>query len=158
MAGYGDDDGFTAFLTEHGYALPSGAPTAAVLRQRGSAYLDALYGTSYSGVPADGYSQDRHWPRSGAMAYGEEIPDDEVPEPIVRASYYAAWAEAQAPGSLSVTLNAARRVKRQKVGDIEREFFDGGDTIEAVIPRLSEAEGLVKPFLESVASFGIMAV
>lgn len=158
MAGYGDDAGLTSFLTAHGYTLPDGAPSAAVLRQRGSAYIDALYGPRFSGVPAAGYAQDRQWPRTDAVAYGEDIPEDEVPTAIIEASYHAAFAEAVAPGSLNVTLTTARRVKRQKVGEIEREFFDGGDTMEAALPRLSAAEGLVTPFLESQASFGLMVV
>lgn len=38
MSGYGSDQGFSDWLAAHGYVLPAGegAPTEAVLRQRGS--------------------------------------------------------------------------------------------------------------------------
>ena len=42
MAGYGDDTGFAAWLADAGLSLPVGAPLPAVLRQRGSDYLDAV--------------------------------------------------------------------------------------------------------------------
>ena len=66
MAGYGDDDGFQAFLTANGYTLPDGAPAAAVLRQRGSVYVDGTYSLRFSGSPTGGAAQEREWPRTGA--------------------------------------------------------------------------------------------
>lgn len=43
MSGYGTDEGFTAWLTANGYTLAEGAPAKAVLRERGSAYVDGLF-------------------------------------------------------------------------------------------------------------------
>ena len=40
MAAYGTDEGFTAWLSANGHTLP-GSLTAAVLRERASAYIDA---------------------------------------------------------------------------------------------------------------------
>ena len=68
MAGYGDDSGLAAYLAAQGYVLPEGAATLAVLRQRGSDYLDGLYGAQFRGVPTDGVTQERAWPRTGATA------------------------------------------------------------------------------------------
>ena len=46
MAGYGDDSAFAAWLAGQGFTLPSGAPTAAVLRQR----VTSKGGTTYAAL------------------------------------------------------------------------------------------------------------
>lgn len=69
MAGYGDDAGFEAWLTENGYTLPGGAPSGEVLRNRGAGYIDGVYGARFSGIPTGGLAQERAWPRAGA--YGD---------------------------------------------------------------------------------------
>lgn len=150
MAGYGDDVGFTAWLAENGYTLPADAPAPAVLRARGSNYLDGTYGPRLScSSPTGGLDQERAWPRTGHYVNCALIPDDAIPAAWVRASYRAAWLEASSPGSLAVTVDPNRRVKRQKVDVIEREFFDGGSSeagsAGAVID--SEIDGMVQPFL-----------
>ena len=148
MSGYGSDSGFAAWLTDNGYALPDAAPDPAILRQRGSAYLDALYGAQFSGTPTAGFDQERAWPRTGAEARGASIPDDIIPVAIDQASYAAAWHEANNLGSLSVSASAAKSVKRKKIDVIETEFFEGsGDAVADSTVRLSAVEGLVAPFL-----------
>lgn len=152
MAGYGSDEAFTAWAAANGYTVPE-SPSVAVLRQRGSAYLDALYGAKmnaprFSGQPTGGFAQERAWPRTGAEAYGVAIPSDEVPAAIEQASYFAGWHEANNPGSLQVAATAARSVKRKKIDVIETEFFEGsGDAVADATVRLAAVEGLVAPFL-----------
>lgn len=148
MAGYGDDNGFASFLTENGLVLSGGAPAAAILRQRGSAYIDATYGARFSGTPTEGVEQERAWPRTAATAYGNPIATDAVPGAVIKASFFAAYAEAAKPGSLSVTATPGKQIKRQKVEGIEREFFESGtDAVAAATPLLSSVEGLLAPFL-----------
>jgi hypothetical protein len=153
MAGYGDDAGFTDWLAENGHTLPVGTPSSAVLRQRGSVYLDGLYGSPladrrFSGVPTNGVTQDRAWPRTGAKAFGAVIDDDLVPIGIINASYAAAYYEATSPGGLSVIATDAGTVKREKVGPIETEYFGGSDgALAASTPMLLTVDGLVAPFL-----------
>src|SRR3954469_25844507 len=115
MAGYGDDNGFTTWLTDNGYTLPVDAPAAAVLRNRGAAYIDGVYGARFSGIPTGGFAQERAWPRTGAYAYGQPIGDSIIPDAVIKASYAAAWQEASLPGSLSSSGSEASRVKREKV-------------------------------------------
>ncbi len=148
MAGYGDDSGFTAFLTANGYTLPVGAPTPAVLRQRGSAYIDGLHGLRFSGVPTGGFAQERAWPRTGAEAYGVAIDPAVVPVAVIQASYTAAYQEAVKPGSLSVVVSGGKQVKRVKAGSVEVEYAsaDGGVVANST-PLLSAVEGLLAPFL-----------
>jgi hypothetical protein len=162
MAGYGDDTAFSAWLTANGYTLPVGAPTAAVLRQRGSVYLDGTYGLRFPGTPTGGAAQDREWPRAGAVdRYGTAITGNAVPQRVIDASYIAAYQLAVAPGTLSVVVDPSKRVKRQKVDTIEREFFDPGDASAAAAPVMSAIEGILAPLLllEPIgAGIGIMVV
>lgn len=150
MAGYGDDSAFAAWMTENGYSLPVGAPTAVVLRQRGSTYIDGMYGERFPGKPTGGIEQERAWPRTGATIYGTALADSVIPQRVVDASYMAAYLEATSPGSLAVITDPAKRVKRQKVDTIEREFFDHGDLAPGTIagPVASIVDGLLAPLLE----------
>jgi hypothetical protein len=154
MAGYGADDGFTAWLAGEGLTLPGDAPAVAVLRQRGSRYIDATYGSRFSGSPTGGIDQERAWPRSGACAYGVSIADDVIPDAVVEASYFAAFQEAKSPGSLSAAVAGSKQVKRQKVEGIEREFFESGsgDAVDDARLKLTDVEGLLAPFLTADAA------
>lgn len=162
MAGYGDDAGFDGWLASNGHTLPAGAPSKPVLRQRASDYLDGQYGARFIGVPTGGYAQERAWPRTGATAYGSSIPDDATPAAIERAAYTAALYEAENPGGLVVVTTGAGAIKREKVGPIETEYFEGsGDALAAATPVLSAIEGLLAPFIypaEEPAGLGIWSI
>ncbi|WP_436357299.1 DnaT-like ssDNA-binding protein [Brevundimonas sp. CEF1] len=159
---YGSDSAFTAWLAINGQTLPAGAPDAAILRQRGSQYVDNTYGSRFWGVPTLGIAQERAWPRTGAKAYGQIIPDDVIPVAIEQASYAAAYQEAIKPGSLTVSATAIGAVKRKKIGPIEKEFFEGsGDVVADGTLKLSAVEGLLAPYLKpetTLASLGLWAV
>lgn len=161
MAGYGDDAGFTAWLADYGYALPSGSPTPAVLRNRGSQYIDAVYGSRFLGSVVDA-AQERQWPREGAIVNGKLLPSDIVPTAVINASYQAAWQEATSPGSLSAVGSSSGAVKRVKVGQIEKEYVgaksDG--TALSITPLISIVDGMLGPFLrdESLLGIGIWSV
>ena len=144
MAGYGSDDGFTAYVTAAGYEIPVGSIPAA--RQRGSAYIDALYGDRFTGVPTGGIDQERSWPRTGASAFGTVLASDLIPKRVEHAAYEAALLELQAPGSQTIITDPAKRVKRQKVDTIEREFFEPSD-VASTAPTSSVIEGLLGPLL-----------
>ncbi|WP_169194937.1 DnaT-like ssDNA-binding protein [Devosia sp. MC1541] len=150
MSGYGDDALFTAWLTANGYLLPGGAASPAVLRQRGSVYIDGTYGTRFVGQKAGGYAQEREWPRSGASVAGETIPDSVVPLAIIHASYEAALQEAREPESLSIIGSAAERVKREKVDgavEVEYQSASAADFGTTLVPVMTAVEGLLAPFL-----------
>lgn len=127
MAAYGTDAGFTAWLDEQGYVLPGTAPSPAVLRARGSVYVDG-YEAYWTGYRTDGVVQELGWPRTDATVNCvHAVPSDIIPPAVVTASYRAAWLEASTPGVLAgPTVSTGERVKRQKVDVIEREFFDDG--------------------------------
>lgn len=159
---YGTDQGFTDWLALNGLTLPLTAPTPAILRQRGGQYVDDVYGSRFWGVPTDGFAQERAWPRTGAKAYGQDIPDSVIPVAVEHATYAAAYQDAIKPGSLSVSATATGAVKRKKIGPIEKEFFEGsGDVVADGTLKLSAVEGLLAPYLKpetTLASLGLWAV
>lgn len=150
MASYGTDEGFTTWLDEQGYTLPDGAPSPAVLRARGSAYVDG-YEAYWTGTRTGGVMQELAWPRTGAtMNCTVKIPDDVIPPAVVHAAYRAAWLDAETPGILSGSAGTAgSRVKRQKVDVIEREFFDDGKAEVGGGPSFidSTIDGLLSQFI-----------
>ena len=162
MAGYGSDETYLSFLSSNGYAAPTGVLTVAQLRQRGSDYIDALYGAQFPGAPVDPFAQERAWGRTGATAYGRAIPEGDIPNNIVLASYHAARHEALNPGSLTVSATQAGAIKKKKIDVIEKEFFEGsGNAAADATVRLSAVEGLVAPFLvaeQTGLTLGLWAV
>lgn len=156
MAGYGTDDGFTDWLEANGYSLPDAAPAPAVLRQRGSTYIDGLYGPRFSGSPVEGAAQDREWPRTDATdRYGNAL--NGVPQRVIDASYYAAYAEALSPGSLSTTYTPGTAKVLTEVKGIKWEVVGDASKPGSMIPVISAVEGLLAPFLVQPVP-GIMVV
>ncbi|TPK42303.1 MULTISPECIES: DnaT-like ssDNA-binding protein [unclassified Mesorhizobium] len=159
MAGYGDDEGFTAYAAAAGYTVPAG--TIAAARQRGSAYLDGTYGMRFPGQPTGGIAQEREWPRTGATAYGSALASDLIPQRVIDASYEAAYIELKKPGSLSISFDPSKKVKRQKVEGIEREFFepaDDGNIFAPDAPVSTIIEGLLAPLVGPVTGFPAIMV
>lgn len=170
MAGYGTDEGFADWLTANGYTLPVGAPTPAVLRERGSNFIDAAYGDplaprSFKGEPTGGYAQVRSFPRTGMLVYKATVPSDIIPVAVEAASYHAAWLEASSPGSLSADMSQSGAVKREKIGELETEYFGAGDSARSMTtvtaPAFLAIDGLLSPYLQgsiSTASIGLWSL
>lgn len=153
MAGYGDDDGFTAWLAAQGLTLPAGAPTPAVLRNIGSAYVDAAYGYRLTcSRKTGGWEQDLEFPRTGHYVNGQLLPSDLIPTAWIHASYRAAYLNAVTPGWSTDQVTPGRITKRERVDTVEREFFDqeqagGGADSAPGFPSDAIINGLVLPFL-----------
>lgn len=154
MAGYGDNDGFTAYATSAGYVIPVGTTDAqkAAARQRGALVIDR-YEPKFSGRRTDGFAQERAWPRTGASTYyGEAIPPSEIPAAIINASYEAAFLELTNPSSLSPVVTGTSTVKREKIGQLEVEYSpssptDIDDLVALATPVVTSIEALLWPFL-----------
>lgn len=163
---YGDDPGFTAWLTSQGYSLPVGAPAVAVLRQRGSDYVDGLGAdpiTGFFGVATDPLNQTGAWPRTGAMVGQTAIPSDTVPPAIIRASYMAAYQEGTKQGSLTASGSLTGQVKRVRVeGAVEKEFqalSSSADVAAAMTPMFTSIAGMIKPYLRpNVPLVGLLSI
>lgn len=153
MAGYGNDDGFQAWLSSQGLALPEGSPASAVLRQIGSDYVDAAYEHALQcSQRAGGFEQERAWPRAGHRINGQPVPADLIPPAWVNASYRAAYLQATTEDGWATGTNDPNRItRREKVDVIEREFFAPGDAggSSAAAGMASDAiiNGMVLPWL-----------
>jgi hypothetical protein len=164
MAGYGTNEGFTAYAEAAGYVIPDGTTDAQknAARQRGALFIDR-YEPRFSGLRTGGYSQERAWPRTGASTYyGEPIPSDVVPVAIVNASYEAAFLELTNPGSLSPVVTGSATVKREKVGSLEVEYATStstniADILAMATPVVTAIEGMLWLFMCPVIP-GILVV
>lgn len=157
---YGTDQGFQDWLDQYGYTLPVDAPSLAILRARGSAYIDAAYEPQWTGYRTD-FGQDNAWPRTGAKYNCViDVATDIIPAAVITASYRAAYLEAVTPGVLVGPVQSGPRVKRQKVDVIEREFFDDGSaptgfrdpTIDGALSNFICADEGAGFFFESIGS------
>ncbi len=148
MAGYGTDQGFADWLTANGHELPDDAPPPAVLRQRGSVYVDGTYGPRFPGSPTGGASQEREWPRTDATdRYGNEIGASTVPTRVIEASYQAAWIEAGAAGTLATTYTPGTQKVLTEVKGIKWQVVGKPDGERAMVPISTVIEGLLAPLL-----------
>ncbi|MBD9510004.1 hypothetical protein IB265_24830 [Ensifer sp. ENS10] len=156
MAFYGTLAGAQAYHEARGnMAWNAGTGTdpqreAALLRA--SEALDGIYGPRFPGKKAT-RTQERAWPRVGAVDHcaDEPIPENETPPEVETATYALGLAELVTPGSSTPTLTLGRSVKRQKVGNIEREFFSPEEgvsiTLESLRPVLTAVEDALRCIL-----------
>jgi len=164
MAGYGTNEGASAYWAAAGYVIPEDAtaPQIAAARQRGSLVIDR-YEPRFSGRRAGGLAQERAWPRTDASTqWGEPIGSDQIPEIVINASYEAAWLELTNPGSLSPVVTGTSTVKREKIGQIEVEYSVNqttsiDDLIALATPVVTLIEGMLWPLLMPMLP-GIMVV
>lgn len=152
MASYGTNEGFESWLADQGLSLPDTAPSVAVLRQLGSAYVDSAYEYRLQcSRRAGGWEQELAWPRTGHVINGQTVPDDLIPPAWVYASYRAGYLNAITPGWSTDQVTPGRVTKREKVDVIEREFFEqsqaGGADSAPGFPSDAIINGLVLPFL-----------
>lgn len=146
MAGYGSDGGFDTWLAANGYTLPDDAAANAVLRERGSVYVDGAYETRFPGYPTDGAAQERSWPRTDATdRYGNAVSG--IPDRVVNASYQAAWLDANNPGVLSRTFTPGTEKVLTKVDKIEWKVVGSETGRSAYVPISTVIEGLLAPLL-----------
>lgn len=150
MAGYGSDDGFTAYAAANGYTVPAGSIPAA--RARGSIYIDGTYGIRFPGTPTGGIDQERAWPRTGATDwYGNVVDASTVPASVINASYEAALLELTTPGSLSAVVTGAGRVTMERVeGAVTVQYAAPSGKVDLVCdntPTSTLIAGILAPLL-----------
>ncbi|MER8422032.1 DnaT-like ssDNA-binding protein [Mesorhizobium sp. M1329] len=66
----------------------------------------------FPGVPTGGLAQVQAWPRTGATVYGTTLASDLIPQRVIDASYEAAYLELVKPGSLPISFDPSKKVKR----------------------------------------------
>lgn len=140
----------TAYLYDYAAATGrdtgSGDPQGAIVRT--SAWIDATFGSQFPGTRLNGRGQGLEYPRKdGVDANGYDIPSDEVPVEVQKATAEAALRELASAGSLSPDQAAGSSVvKREKVGSLEVEYAvaDGGIPAAPWFPTIA---GILAPLI-----------
>lgn len=154
---YGSDLGFTSYVTERGYTVPAGSIPAA--RERGSMYIDALYGPRFSGTPIDGIEQINAFPRENSEdIWGNEVIG--IPTRVIYASYESALLELANPGSLAILTSENERIKSIKAGSVAITYADATaySTISGAYPMFTTIEGLLYPLLGTSSELSLPAI
>lgn len=123
----------------------TGAKEAAA--RKATIFLDRF---NFVGMRRDGYDQPRAWPRE--FAYDEfnlAIPSTTVPQAIRDAQAVLYRAELASPGILHPSMNFSQRVKREKVGALETEYFEYGANVQAFKPVYTMVIDILYIYLES---------
>lgn len=163
MAAYGTKEGFQQYAEDHGYVIPDGTTDAQIVAAmlRGSLFIDR-YEPKFSGTRTGGYNQERAWPRTGAVTYyGQEIPSDAVPQPVINASYEASFLELIDPGSLSPVVTGNSIAKKEKVGELEVEYAvssstSSADVVAAATPVVTIIDGLLWQFFRQITHWALV--
>lgn len=115
--------------------------------------VDSTYGARYPGTKVAGRAQSLLWPRKDAEDINEdEIPADEVPIEIRKATAEAAYLEWLTPGYLSPNWTIDQLVTQETLGPLSVSYSDpanfgrGGN-----LPTLTKIDGILYPILGSGA-------
>lgn len=145
MAKYADAtvSGFTDYWDERGIEIPGAwdEPSIEAALLVASEWIDGTYGSLFSGYKTGGYSQDREWPRTGAMTNTQpthSFPNDVVPVEVIQAVYEAAYRHRNNPGSLLIdyTPNKYKRVSIDGALSVEWNGFNFASDIQSTFPRI----------------------
>lgn len=128
-----------AYASARNLPLPASDDDLMPLLVRGFDYVESK-GDRYKGVKTYAYGG-ASWPRAGAFVGGDELPDTTIPFEIKKA---------QVRFAVEVHANPAatadeQRVKKEKVGPLETEYFD--DAAGAISDPLSAVDDLLAPLL-----------
>lgn len=116
-----------AYASARGLTFTSSpAEDAEEALRRATQWIDAAYGSRFTGTRTSGRSQPLQWPRSDATdAEGEEIASDEIPVEIINATIEAAIREQASPGILTPDMERSGAIKSVKAGSVAIEYGAG---------------------------------
>lgn len=154
---YGTEAGLEAYAEARGIVLTEGAdPIAALIRS--STWIDANWGSQFSGYKTGGRTQLRAFPRTGAYYnlggdVTELIPTDEIPVELDNATYEGAILEMATPGVLQPIVTPSKAIKKVAIeGAVSVEFANTGTYDSA--PVITSVEGILAPLFTSITNDG----
>lgn len=130
-----------AYAALRGVTIPVGVTEQEQLLVKAMDYLGSRE-AELEGERTHPATQALPWPRIGATAYGQELPNDEVPIQAKNAQLAAAL---ESNGN-DLLENTGQNVKREKVDVIETEYFNGGAQSKGSYPAIDSA---LEPLLRS---------
>lgn len=143
-----DADAFASFATVSAYATAKGltwtvdATLGEPAIRRSTAYLSNSF--TWDGLKTNGRPQALAWPRIGvADAEGWSVDSAAIPQEIVDACCEGAVYELANPGGLNPTVVLAERIKREKTGPLDTEYFGSTPNASDSKPILTLLEDMV---------------
>lgn len=121
---YNTLDEISAYATAHGLTFATSPSAAGEAAARVAAqWIDARYGSRFSGYKTNGRAQSRAWPRTAA--YDAEwllLDSAEIPQEIKDAHAEAAIREFAAPGTLAPDLERGGGIRSLRAGSVAIEY------------------------------------
>lgn len=160
---YGDATGFTAYFTARAKTLAVSWDTTAINAALlvASEWIDGVYGALFVGRKTAGFTQEREWPRIGAVAkdrgeYGDyyTFPDATIPDQVKNATYEAAYRQLTTPGSLLLDYTPAKYKKVAIDGAINVEYSQFSNSVE-IQTKFSIIDTILTPLLDSAQMSGL---
>lgn len=115
-----------------------------------SEWLDKMYYERFFGQQTEGFEQERQWPRINAVTntfpqhvYG----DTDIPQRVIRATYEAAFREANSQGALNVDFTP-NKYNKVMVDDAVTVEYAQNLTINSAQVQIREISGLISPLLD----------
>jgi hypothetical protein len=95
-------------------------------------WIDGIYGEQFAGIKTDGFTQDREWPRTGAVTNTDPpylFTDTQIPDRVINAAYEAAWRHGNNPGCLEVDYTPGKYKSVSVDGALSVQYreIDGAD-------------------------------
>lgn len=126
---YGNADGFKEYLGSRGMSMTCNWTDdkidSALLVA--SEWLDGLYENSWIGYKANGYKQERSWPRKSAQVQSYPFylfKEDEIPEQVIKATYEAAYRHLNDSKSLQSDYTPTKYKRVSVNGAVSVEYND----------------------------------
>lgn len=144
---YATLDEIASYAAAHGltFAASPAAPAEAAARVAAQ-WIDAKYGSRFTGWRTYGREQSRAWPRSGAYDAEEiDLDEDEIPQEVKDAQCEAAIREFAAAGTLAPDLDRGGSIRRMRAGSVEIEY--GADASAGTV--FSVIDGILSGLLGS---------
>jgi hypothetical protein len=129
--------------------FPAEDPAAEAALRRGSLWLSSYY--RWKGERVKGRGQGQAFPRSGAKdGEGLDIPSDEVPVEVERATVYAAIAEAAQAGVLTPEITPGTIAEMEKVGPLQVKYRTDGARIQQDLSGVDDQRNILTAIYDQV--------
>lgn len=149
---YVDEAYFESYCETRGKTYNTSADVLA-LSVRCTTWIDGVFWSRFPGTKAGGREQLTQWPRKSAYdVNGDAIGETEIPHEIKDACCEAMVREGDEPGVLSPDFVVGDRIKRERAGPVETEYFQSGRGLDSVRPVLSVVGDILAPLLETGGS------
>ena len=127
---YVTDAEYTAYATLKGLTVGANAAKREIELLRAMDYLqgfeDSLKGTRASST------QSLSYPRYNVLLYGYLLASDKIPKELKQSQFEAA---AYAHSGTLIPNEAIKNVSKEKLGDLEVEYFKGGQSSKVIVKR-----------------------